>query len=84
MLAFFNMRQGVMESDDEYLTHFNSKVKNLELAGRSHLFCSSQILDKELSTVTEEEIEESSKRFLAICFLQRADEARYADLLNDL
>jgi len=37
-LAFFMMRQYQTESDDEYLTRFNAKAKNLELVGGKSFF----------------------------------------------
>jgi len=48
------------------------------------IFWNSQILGKDLGTGTDEEIKKESEIFRAFCFLQRVDEARYADLWDDL
>ena len=84
LLIFLNIRQGQTESDDNYLTRFNSKAKNLELAGGEHIFCSPTILGKSLDTASPDEIKKENERFRAICFIQRADETRYSELLEDL
>ena len=34
------------EYGDDYLVHFNSKAKNLEISGGEHIMCSPQILKK--------------------------------------
>ena len=33
IVVFFTIRQGVLETDEEYLNKFTSRLKNLELAG---------------------------------------------------
>ena len=84
LFSFLTMKQGQSESDDDYLKRFNSRVKNLELAGGAHIFCSPKTLGKDISLASPEEIEAESKRFRAICFLLRSDEYRYKELLVDL
>jgi len=69
LLVFFTTKQGQNELDDNYLNHFDSHLKNLELAGREHLFCSSQILRKDLSTASDDEINAKKECFKAMCFI---------------
>jgi len=69
ILVFFNIRQGLGETDDKYIEHFNARLKSLELVGRKHIFCSLHILKKELSAATPEEIQAENKRLQAMCFL---------------
>ena len=66
MFSFITMKQGITESDDDYLTRFNSRCKNLELAGGQHIFCSPAILKKKIQDATEEEIRDETERFKAM------------------
>ena len=84
ILSFFTMRQGITESDNEYLTRFNSRHKTLELAGGGHIFCSSEILGKTIHDATDMEMKIEKERFLAMCFLMRSDKSRYGELIEDL
>ena len=68
ILSFFTMRQGITESDEEYLTRFNSRHEILELAGGGHIFCSSKILGKTIHDATDMEMKIEKDRFLAMCF----------------
>jgi len=69
LLVFFTTKQGQNESDDNYLNHFNSCLKNLELAGGEHLFCSPQILGKDLFKASNDEINAKKEHFKAMCFI---------------
>ena len=40
--------QGKTESDDDYLSRFNSRLRNMNLDGGAHVLCSPQIIGKEL------------------------------------
>ena len=84
MLIFMTTRQGQLESDDDYLNKFNSRLENMILAGCGHLFCSSQILGKDMVSCTKMEINTEKERFKAKCFILRADEIRYGDHSEDL
>ena len=83
-ILFFDTRQGTTESDDDYLVRFNSRCKNLELAGGGHFFCSAAILASEFDDASEENIEKTKEKFKAMCFLQKAHPGRYRDLIEDL
>ena len=45
-----------MESDDEYLSRFNSRLENMNLDGAAHVLCSSKIIDRDLSQCTTADI----------------------------
>ena len=49
MIILLTKNQGHMESDDEYLSRFNSCLENMNLAVGAHVFCSPKIIGKELS-----------------------------------
>ena len=70
ILSFLTMRQGIKESDDEYLTRFNSRYKVLELAGGGHIFCSPKILGKTIHDATDSEIKTENDRFLEFFFTE--------------
>ena len=84
MLIFMTTRQGQLELDDDYLNKFYSRLKNMILAGGGHILCSPQILGKDMVSFTPMEINTEKERFKAICFILRADEIRYGDLLEEL
>jgi len=50
------MRQGQIESDDDYLIRFKAKAKSLELFGGELIFFSFQILKKSLDQVIKNKI----------------------------
>ena len=77
-------RQGQLELDDDYLNKFNSRLENMILAGGGHILCSPQILGKDMVSFTPMEINTEKERFKALCFILRADEIRYGDLLEEL
>jgi len=84
LMIFFNTRQGINKSDDDYLSRFNSRFKNLEMAGGGHIFCSPDLLKKKLQDANDDEITAETERFNAMCFLLRSDDTRYGELLDDL
>ena len=84
MLIFITTRQGQSESDDDYLNKFNSILENIILAGGGHIMCIPQILGKDMASCTTVEIDAQKERFKAMCFILRADENRYGDLLEEL
>lgn len=84
LLQFLTMRQGATESNDNYLKRYNSNLQTLELAGGEHIFCSPQLTDKSIDTMSDDEIKEEEDKFKAVCLLQRSDPERYDDLCNDL
>ena len=61
------MRQGIMESDEEYWTRFNSQYKVLELAEGGHIFGSPEVLRKPIHNATDSEIETENNRILEMC-----------------
>ena len=77
-------KQGQLESDDEFLNKFNSRLENMILAGGGHILCSPQILGKDMVYCTPMEINTEKERFKAMCFILRADKIRYDDLLEEL
>ena len=54
------------------------------LAGGGHIFCSPQILGKDVVSCTTMEINTEKERFKAMCFILKAEEIRYGDILEDL
>ena len=46
MMAFFTMRQGWTEEDDDYLNRFNLRLQNMEMSGGEHLLYSLQLTEK--------------------------------------
>ena len=82
-LYFLTMHQGITESDNEYLTRFNSRYTILELAGGGHIFCSPEILGKTIHDATDSEIKTENDRFLAMCFLLRSNQSCYRELIED-
>jgi len=48
ILMFFTTRQGDTESNDDYLSHFNSRCQSMEMSRRSHFLCSLKLLGKEV------------------------------------
>jgi len=82
LISFFTMRQG--NTDKDFLSRFDSRSKKLEMVGGEHLFCSPKLLDKKISEATDNEVEKENERFKSTCFLLRADESRYSELLDDL
>ena len=81
MIIFLTKKQGQTESDDNYLSRFNSRLENMNVSGGSHVLCSPKIIGKELSQCTTAEINGDKDRFKAIFFILRADKSRYRDLL---
>ena len=77
-------RQGQSDSDDNYLRKFNSRLENMILSGDRHILCSPQILGKDMFSCTPMEINTEKERFKVVCFILRADEIRYGDLLEEL
>ena len=67
-----------MESDDDYLNKFNSRLENIFLAGGGHILCSPQILGKYMASCTTVEIDAEKERFKAMCFILRADKTAMA------
>ena len=84
MLIFMTTRQGQSESDDNYLNKFNSRLENMILSGGGHIFCNPQILGKDMISCTPIEINTEKERFKDICFILRADEICYGDILEEL
>jgi len=56
----------------------------LELKGGENLFFSSQILRKDLSMASNDEINAEKECFKAMCFIIWANETRYGELLDDM
>ena len=54
----------------------------MNLAGGTHILCSPQIIDKDLIQCTNTEINAEKDIFKAMCFVSRADESRYRDLVE--
>jgi len=75
ILSLFNMQQGPMETEDDYLTRFTAKATNLELSRGKHIFCSPQLLEQEVHVAAPDEVEKEAERFCAMCFMLHADEA---------
>ena len=84
MLIFMTTIQDQSESDDDYLNKFNSRPENMIIAGGGHILCSPQILGNYMASCTTVEIDTEKERFKAMCFILRADEAHYGDLLEEL
>ena len=84
MLIFMTTRQGQSESDDDYLRKFNSRLKNMILAGGIHVLWSPQILGKDMISCTPMEINTEKERFKAMCFILRANKIGYSDILEEL
>jgi len=76
IMTLFNPRQDINKSDDDYLVRFNSRFRNLEMAG-DHLICSPQLLKKKIHQANDDEIAKETERFKAMCFLLRSDEVKY-------
>ena len=49
MIIFLTTKQVQTESDDDYLSRFNSCLEKMNLAGGANLLCIPQIIDKKLS-----------------------------------
>ena len=84
MLIFMTTRQGQSESDDDYPNKFNPRLENIILDGGGHILCSPQILGKDMAACATVEIDTEKERFKAMCFILRADETRYGDILEEL
>ena len=84
MLIFMTTRQVQLESDDDHLKKFNSRLENMILAGGRHILCSPHIFGKYMVSCTPMEINTEKERFKAMCFILRADKIRYGDLLEEL
>jgi len=86
LIVFFTTRQGLTKLDEEYLNHFNSQLKNLELSSGDHMIYSPKLLKKTLggAKLSDDDIEKDKEKFRAICFLVRLDENRYRNLLISL
>ena len=69
IIILLTTNQGQTESDDEYLSRFNSRPKNMNLDGGAHLFCSPQIIFKELNQCNTTEIKLEKEIFKAMCFI---------------
>ena len=82
LITFFTTRQGQSESDDDYLNRFNARLQNLELAGGKHMMYSPELIG--IENPSGEEIKQERERFKAMCFILRADEGRYGELLDEL
>jgi len=54
------------------------------MSGGEHMFVSDEVLGKSRSVATPDEIAKAKEAFLAICFIQQADENRYGELQEDL
>ena len=66
------------------MNKFNSKLENMILAGGGNILCSPQILGIDMVSCTPMEINAEKERFKAMCFILRAGEIRYGDLLEEL
>ena len=84
IIIFMTTGQGQSDSDDDYLKKINSRLENIILAGGGHILCSPQILGKDMVSFTPTEINTEKERFKAMCFILRAEEIRYGDLLEEL
>ena len=71
-----------MESDDDFLSKFNSRLENMNLDGGAHVLCSPQIIGKDQSQWTTAEINSEKDRFKAKFFILRADKSPYVYLLE--
>ena len=40
MIIFLTTKQGNTESDDDYLSRFNSRLENMNMDGGAHVLCS--------------------------------------------
>ena len=84
MMSFMLMKQYDNEANDAYLTRFKSMIQTLKIAGGEHVLVSKVMLGKELAESTDDEIDNEREKFLAMCFVLRSNETRYAKLLDDL
>ena len=84
MIIFLLTKQQPNESNSAFLTRFKSMAQTLTIAGGEHILVSTDMLGKDLSGATADEIRDEKERFLAMCFILRSDEGRYKNLLNDL
>ena len=81
IIIFLNTNQGQTESDDDYLSRFDSRIENMNLAGGTHVLCTPQIIGKYLSQCNTAEINANKERFKEMSFVLRAYESRYEYLL---
>ena len=49
IIIFLTTKKGQTESDDDYLSRFNSRLLNMNLDEGAHILCSPRIIGKELS-----------------------------------
>ena len=75
MIIFMNTRKGQLESDDNYLRKFNSRLENMILAGGGHMLRSPKILGKDMISCTTLKINTEKERFKAMCFILRAEKS---------
>ena len=84
MIIFLTTKQGQTESDDEYLSSFNSRAENMNLDGGAHILYSPQIIGKYMSKYTTTEINAEKDILKATCFILRSDKIRNRDMLDKL
>ena len=78
------MRQGQFEPNNSSLQRFNSNIKTVEMANGNHIFCATEIMEKEGADPTLQEVRIEEEIFKVILFLKRSDEGRYKGLMNSL
>ena len=81
MMEFFTIRQGFIEEYYDYLNSFNSRLKNMEMGGIEHLFCSPQPIEKTLNDSYEVEVNAKKDKFRVIFFLLWSEKTCYGKLL---
>ena len=73
---------GKMETNNNCLTRFTTRLQNIEIPGGEQIMCSPQFLGKYLTSATLGEITVETECFKEICFIQWADENLYGELLE--
>ena len=79
------MKQGVQETNDNYLSRFKSNIAAVKLTDGEHIFLS-QILSAEgdITTLTDKEILDEQECSKAIILLKCSEAASYSKLIQNL
>ena len=78
LVVFIKMRQGLHDSNRNYLEWFKSSLQTLILAGSGQILCSNEILKNPPSTATDDIIKAEENRFKAILCIMHSDSGHYS------
>ena len=78
------MKQGEIETNDNYLEKTKSNITTVDLTGGKDLFCLKGLMTIDNDNPTDDKSKAEEQKMQAILFLENADEKRYGRLSKSL